>query len=630
MKKKLLFEKFTPTKDKDLWKVEVLKDLKGKPFEKIFWNTPDNLVFEPYYKKEILKDYDYLLSSVPGKYPFLRGSKDIEQENSWTICQEIANNDIQIAKKNISKSIETGVDSISLVLSSKKDGKGIVIENDEEFSNLLNNFDLKNTKLNISADNNSNILDFANYFGDYYIKNPLPKNELLKGSIANDPAKELITTGKLNFDSFFKIYENCSPFKNFHSIVIDVNPYHESGASIVQEVAIALTIGVEYLSKLTEKYKIEDIAGKIRFKMPVGSHYFMEIAKFRATRFLWSKIMESYGIEDEDKKKAYIHANTSIYNKTIYDTNVNMLRVTSEAMSAVIGGVEELTILPYNNTINNEADEFSLRIARNVQHLIKDECKLNKIVDPAGGSYYIEKITDEIISKVWELFNTIEDKGGIIEVIKSGFIQDEIKTVRDKREKDISFRKQTIVGTNQYPNSLDIKSSDLNKTNDEVKSSNTKILTPKRASEGFENLRFKTERFNKENNREITVFLATLGNLTMRKARASFSADFLSGGGFKVIDNNGFSDYNEAFTEFRKSGAEIIVICSSDDGYKEFAEDFTKLIKSESPNSQIILAGYPKDLIRPLEEAGINHFINVKSNVIEVIEKIQQKIMGSK
>ncbi len=627
MKKKLLFEKFTSTKDKDLWKIEVLKDLKGKPLEKIYWNTPDNLVFEPYYKQEVLKDYDYLLTSEPNNAPFLRGSKELDEENNWTICQEITNKEISVAKKNISKATETGVDSISIVLSSKKDGKGILVENKEQFSSLLNDFDLNNTKLNILADKESNTLDFAYHFAEYYMKNPLANNELLKGSIANDPVNKFITIGKLEFNSFEEMFEKYFPFKNFHSVIVDVNPYHESGASIVQEVAIALTTGVEYLSKLTEKYKIEDIAGKIRFKMPVGSHYFMEIAKFRATRFLWSKIVESYDVKDDNLKKAYIHANTSNYNKTIYDTNVNMLRVTSEAMSAVIGGVEELTILPYDNTINNEADEFSLRIARNVQHLIKDECKLNKIADPAGGSYYIEKITDEIISKAWELFNTIEDKGGIVEVIKSGFIQEEIKAVRNKREKDISFRKQTIVGTNQYPNSLDLKSSGINKTDDEVKSSDTKILTPKRASEDFERLRFKTEKFNKENNKEVTAFLATLGNLTMRKARASFSADFLGAGGFKVIDNNGFSDYNKAFTEFKKSKAEIIVICSSDDDYKEFAEDFAKLIKKESPNTIIILAGYPKDLIKPLEEIGIDHFINVKSNLLEVIEKIQQKIM---
>jgi methylmalonyl-CoA mutase len=427
------------------------------------------------------------------------------------------------------------------------------------------------------------------------------------------------------------MFEKCSPFKNFHSVVVDVNPYHESGASIVQEVAIALATGVEYLSKLSDnekKYSIENIASKIQFKMPIASSYFMEIAKFRATRFLWSKIIESFGVKNDDNKKLYIHANTSNYNKTIYDTNVNMLRVTSEAMSAVIGGVDELTILPYDITVNDEADEFSLRIARNVQHMIKDECKLDKIVDPAGGSYYIEYITNSIITKAWELFNTIEDKGGIVEVIKSGFIQDEIKSVQDKREKDIAFRKQTIVGTNQYPNSLDIKSENLNIAFDKS-NSESKILTPKRASENFENLRFRTEKFNKENNREVTAFLATLGNLTMRKARASFSTDFLGAGGIKIIDNNGFADYKEAFAEFKNSEAEIIVICSSDDDYKEMAEDFTKLVKSELPESTVVLAGYPKEIIKPLEAAGVNHFINIKSNVIEVIEKIQQKIMES-
>ena len=326
-------------------------------------------------------------------------------------------------------------------------------------------------------------------------------------------------------------------------------------------------------------------------------------------------------------------------NKTKYDAHVNILRTSTEAMSAVIGGCNSLTVLPYDMAIN-EPDSFSMRIARNTELILGEEAHFDKYIDPAAGSYYIEKLTDSISQEAWKLFQEIEENGGMLEALKKNAIQGQINEVKNKRIKKLTSRQDNLVGTNHVPNNseeapIERKTTPVEQNNDmlmdfykDEAEYTVEKLKPFRVSKIFETMRASTEKFNKANGKKITAFMATMGNLTMRKARASFSMGFLGAAGFEMIDNNGFANVDEAVAEGISSGSEIMVICASDDDYKEIAADFTKKIKAKNSNIVVILAGYPKELIEPLKEAGVDEFIHVRSDSIEVLSSIQNKLKG--
>ncbi|NOR45708.1 MAG: methylmalonyl-CoA mutase small subunit, partial [Candidatus Delongbacteria bacterium] len=256
------------------------------------------------------------------------------------------------------------------------------------------------------------------------------------------------------------------------------------------------------------------------------------------------------------------------------------------------------------------------------------------------GSYYIEKLTDSISQEAWKLFQNIEENGGMLDALKKNTIQGQINEVKNKRIKKLTSRQDSLVGTNHVPNNSEVapvarKAEDIEQNSDMLMNFyqndpeyTVEKLKPFRISEIFEEMRASTEKFNKANGKKITAFMATMGNLTMRKARASFAMGFLGAAGFEMIDNNGFANVDEAVSETISSGAEIVTICASDDDYTEIAADFTKKIKAENPNIVVILAGYPKELIEPLKEVGVDEFIHVRSDSIEVLSSIQNKLKG--
>jgi len=584
-----LFPEFEPNVNNEKWMTEVQKDLKGKPYEKIWWKTYEGFTAKPYYRLEDLKEIKHL-DTIPGRFPFVRGSKTPEMENNWIIRQDFDQADVKKANSLMLSSLQRGTTGVGIKFSKElrngmfeSNGKndGVVINNAEDFSTLFKEVILDAIPVHLEAGVSS--LPIFNLYTNEAAKRDIPLNKL-KGSIDNDPLKELALSG------FFPAGEE----KRFA--------------------------------------EMKELFSKSLKETPA---YLAEIAKFRAARLLWSDIVSAFKPKNEESAIMNIHAKTSSWNLTLFDTHVNMLRATTEAMSGALGGCDSMTVTPFDEPIK-EADEFSLRMARNTQLILKEEAHFNKIVDPAAGSYYLEILTDQIAKEAWAIFQQIEKNGGMLASLKAGIIQKQIAEVKAQKDKNIDLRKENLVGTNHVPNHQEIspKIEESKKIIQDnifsLKTDNTEViaekLTPYRASEKIEKMRLKTESFTQKSGKKPTAFMITMGNLTMRKARASFSMAYLAQAGFDVIDNNGFENIEEAIAAFTKSKSEIAVICSSDDDYSKIAEDLTRKLKEKNDKTIVILAGAPKELIEPLKKAGIDEFIHVKTNAYECLSEIQQKL----
>ncbi|NMD39116.1 MAG: methylmalonyl-CoA mutase small subunit, partial [Christensenellaceae bacterium] len=454
-----------------------------------------------------------------------------------------------------------------------------------------------------------------------------------------NPLMTLNTTGYFCEESSFVKLAECvkatQEYKNIRVITIDATTFNGAGASSTQELAFALSEGSEYISRLTDLgLSAKDVAKKMLFVFSVGSSYFMEIAKFRAARMLWANVVEAYGVDSNCAQKMKIFAYTGEWNQTVYDSYVNMLRATTQAMSAALAGVDYLEVVPFDFAYQVPG-EFSNRIARNVQSILKEESNFNKVVDPAAGSYYVENLTNSLAEAAWKLFTDVESAGGYVAKFKEGFIQSEIQAVSDKKDKNIATRRETLLGTNQYPNFLEVADEVITK---EIVSREiptlmgmkleepcccdkkmAEPLRPYRGSQAFETLRLATDRSGKE----PKAFMLTFGNLAMCRARAQFSSNFFAVAGIRIIDNNRFDTIEEGAKAALESGAEIVVACSSDDEYAEAVPRIAKLLGGKAI---LVVAGDPA-CKEELIAAGINNFIHVRSNVLETLKEYQ-KMLG--
>jgi methylmalonyl-CoA mutase len=315
-----------------------------------------------------------------------------------------------------------------------------------------------------------------------------------------------------------------------------------------------------------------------------------------------------------------VHAITSTWNKTVYDPHVNLLRTQTEAMSAVLGGADSITVLPFD-TAYEQPTEFGERIARNQQILLKEEAYMDKIIDPAAGSYYIEQLTDMIAQNAWSLFLEVQDKGGYSAAFKVGFIQEKINATLADSEKAIATRRINILGTNQFPNFNEIGAEKV-QIEEAVDcgcgNHGTEKLLPVRGATQFETLRFATEGATKR----PKAFMLTIGNLAMRLARAQFSCNFFACAGYEVVDNLGFATVEEGVKAALEANADIIVICSSDDEYAELAPAAYALAKGKA---EFVVAGAPA-CTDDLKAIGIEHFVNVKTNVLDMLNSFNSKL----
>jgi len=319
-----------------------------------------------------------------------------------------------------------------------------------------------------------------------------------------------------------------------------------------------------------------------------------------------------------------MHLTNATYNLSVYDPYVNMLRTTTSSMSAILGGADSLTVQPFDVPFETPT-AFAERIARNQQLIIKEESYFYKVADPAAGSYYVESLTDSLIKAAWELFLEIQEKGGYLAAVKTGFIQQQIKEAAQKRDMQIATRREVILGTNQYPNTSEQLKQDFHPEIFEAddrrsESALVETIVNYRGPQAFERLRYQTDLFSRQNKRP-KVWMLTYGNLAMSKARAGFASNFYGCAGYEIQDNAGFASIEKGIEAAKDSGAEIIVLCSSDEEYTDTA---LKAFEALHPNQIVVIAGYPMPLANELKAAGMEHFIHVKSNLLETLKQFQQ------
>jgi len=604
------------------WEEKIKEDIKGADYEKkLVWNTGEGFKVKPFYNSA---DTDELAFNemLAGKFPFIRGYKITG--NDWYIRQDIYVDDIKTANKKALDILMKGVTSLGFVIDPKFE------PTIDEIELLCENIFADAVELNFICFHNS--LKVVQYV-EKLVKKYNRDLDKIYGSVDFDPLGQFALKGifpvssETSFDLAKQMIETAAHLPHFKVLTVNGTYFHNSGSSIVEELAFALAKGANYLTEITERgISVDKIAPRIKFQMSAGSNYFLEIAKLRAARLLWAQIVKAYGCGSEDACLMNIHSTTSEWNKTIYDPNVNLLRSTTESMSAILAGTDSLTVNPFNSTFGRTS-EFSERIARNQQLLLKEESYLDKVADPAAGSYYIENLTDAIAEHVWKLFLEVQEKGGFLEALKVGFIQDTIEKTAWEKDMAIATAKEILLGTNQYPNRNEVIEQPLPDSvfAPKVKSDkNASIRTLKtyRGAQAFEEMRYKTDLFAQKGKRP-KVFIIPIGNPAMKRTRAQFAGNFFGCAGFEIIDNPGFNSVDEAARACLIAKADIAVICSSDDEYGSLAPALFDLLKNKTI---FVVAGYPKAILDNLKQKGIQHFIHIKSNILETLIKFQKML----
>ncbi len=614
--KEKLFTEFTaPTTQEWLDKIEV--DLKGADFQKrLVWRTNEGFNVQPFYRREDLKDLK-AVDSLPGEFPFVRGNK--KDNNLWFVRQDILAEDAKAANAKALDVLNKGVDSLGFTIPGDKVSKEFV-------ATLLEGILPQYIELNFKTCQR-HCVELANVLVDYFKQNNYPLAEL-KGSVNFDPIEKILTKGKdtsaLCAEAAPQLIAALKELPGYRCINVNSVALNNAGAYIYQELGYALAWGAEYLNVLTEAgVDACEAAKRIKFNMGVSENYFMEIAKFRAARLLWAQIVKQF-VGDRVLNctcgQMHVCAVTSEYNQTLFDSYVNLLRSQTETMSAAIANVDSIVVTPFDKPYE-QPTEFAERIARNQQLLLKEEAHFDKLVDVAGGSYTIEHLTDALAKEGWKLFLAVEEAGGFLCEALKGNITNAVNASNDKRHAAAATRREFILGTNQFPN--------FTETSDGKQpmqcccacgheEGGQAVLNKERLASEFETLRLSTEKAAKQ----PIAFMLTIGNLAMRQARAQFSCNFLAAAGYKVMDNLGFKTVEEGVDAALQAKADIVVICSSDDEYAEYAIPAFKYLNGRA---MYVVAGAPA-CMDDLKAAGIENFIHVKSNQLETLRAYNAKL----
>ncbi|ERI88833.1 methylmalonyl-CoA mutase, small subunit [Bacteroides pyogenes F0041] len=629
-KKEKLFSDF-PSVSTEKWMEKVVADLKGADYEKkLVWKTNEGFKVKPFYRREDLEDLK-TTEALPGEFPYLRGTK--KNNNEWLVRQEIRVESPKEANAKALDILNKGIDSLSFHLKAKE-------LNAEYIETLLKDIQPECVELNFSTCQ-GHMVELAELLVDYFRRKDYDLTKL-KGSVNYDFFNKMLTRGKERGDivqTAKALMEAIQPLPFYRVLNVNALSLNNAGAYISQELGYALAWGNEYMSQLTEAgLPAAAVAKKIKFNFGISSNYFLEIAKFRAARMLWANIVSAYHPEclrDCENKspdgecrcasKMAIHAETSTFNLTLFDAHVNLLRTQTEAMSAALGGVDSMTVVPFDKTYATP-DEFSERLARNQQLLLKEESHFDKVIDPAAGSYYIENLTVSIAKQAWDLFLAVEEAGGFYAALKAGTVQAAVNESNKARHKAVAQRREILLGTNQFPN-FNEKAGEKRPVEPkaccggkETCEKDVATLVFDRAASEFEALRLETEMSGKR----PKAFMLTIGNLAMRQARAQYSCNFLACAGYEVVDNLGFETVEAGVEAAMAAKADIVVICSSDDEYAEYA---IPAFKALNGRAMFIVAGNP-ECVETLKAAGIEHFIHVRVNVLDTLKEFNAKLLG--
>jgi methylmalonyl-CoA mutase len=612
--------------------------LKGAPFEKrLVSKTYEDITIQPIYRREDIAGLEHL-KHFPGADSLVRGSHpDGFLKAGWEISQELNACSPEKLNRLAHEGLQGGQSELNIAVGdligcqAENGCPGLLLDTVGDMKTALDGVAIE--AISTCWRSGPGSVPLAALFFAAAQERGLPP-EALRACFDNDPLAELVSNG-----------------------------------SPCQELAYVISTLVCYLEEMKARgLPPESVLPHIRLRVAVGSDYFMEIAKIRAARWLWSKVAAAYGVDDAP---VHIHASTSQWNKTSYDAHTNMLRVTAESFAAVVAGVDSLHIGPYDE-ISGHTDEFSRRIARNVHIILREECGLDRVIDPAGGSTYIEWLTDQIAAKSWEIFQDIERQGGMLACLESGSVQQAVEAVCQEKFKNIRTRKDRIIGSNMYS---DLKGKKLatkpaasgqkripadaaGLPSIQVSADATMIeqaiaaalsgataaqitaatgltatagglrvppLAPRRAAEEYETLRDASAAFAERTGAPPLILQLNIGPSRKYRLRADWTASFFEAAGFAIDGTRDFNTIEEAVAAVAAAQTEIAVITSDDATYLETVALLAAAVKAARPDITLLVAGAPGDNEPAWRAAGVDDFVNVRSNNYELNLQLLKK-----
>jgi len=570
-----LLQEFPPVSTQ-LWEEVIRKDLKGADYaKKLIWQTEEGLAVKPYYRAEDCAGLDFS-DAPPSAFPYARSARST---GDWRIREEIDATDFEEANKAAHSALLAGAGEIAF--------RSVKPENAKDLGALLANLDHVPVYF---EDADESLLRLLIVRLDWQ-KRPSPISTGWNPLENLDFAAKVITTAPAALVPF----------------TIPGEDFEELGATAVEEIGFTLAAAVDFLAEMQKRNVHPDrAAASITFSFSIGANYFFQMAKLRAFRMIWAHVVESFGGSRENAK-ARIYARTSRWNETVYDPHVNILRGTTEAMSAIFGGADSISVAPFDECYK-EPDEASRRLARNTQIILKKEALLSRVADPGAGAYCLEVITDYLAREGWKSMQKIEAEGGYCKTLADGLIAQALEKSLAARDRAVAVRRRIFTGTSQHAN-LTEKALGLIEA--------SRLGVRPRGSLVYELLRLRTERHAAQTGKTPRVLLAEIGDARMRSARSGFAANFFGCAGFDLVTQQ-FSNTDEIVA----SDADLIVLCCSDAEYLALATELITKLKARGRETAVIVAGAP-DTSEQLKAAGVADFVNIRSNPIDVLTKWQ-------
>lgn len=568
-----------PPVSTEQWESLICENLKGADYaSKLIWHPEEGLAVRPYYRADGLAGLSFP-DTAPGEFPFVRGARP---SGGWRIREKIDASDPEEANRVACAAVKAGAEEIAF--------SGSTIKNSSDLALLLAN--LNEIPLYFEGLNKEAVRTLIER---------LQKRPHRAGVSADiDPMADL--------DFSADLIRDLSP--GFRPFCIHAEAFHEHGAGSIEEIGFVLAAAVDFVAEMRERgLNADRIADSLSFSFAMGLEFFIQIAKLRAFRMVWANAIERFG-GTHAAGRAWIHANTARWNETIYDAHVNILRATTEVISAILGGADSISAGPYDECYR-QPDESSRRLARNTQIVLKQEALLSRVADPLGGAYLVESLTSSIASKAWKLFQEIETAGGYRKAITDGVMASVLERRTSLREQAAASRRHVLTGTNRFADASE-KAPDG--------SDAARMSSVPRVAEAFERLRLRTERFEKRTGRQPRILLAEIGDPRMRNARSQFSADFLACAGLASRKQQ-----FESAGQIAGCDADLLVLCSSDAEYFPIAGELLPLLTDSGRLATVVIAGNP-DTAEDLRNLGITEFIHLRSNAVEVLSRLQQQI----
>jgi methylmalonyl-CoA mutase len=560
------------------------EDSDVEPESLLVSTTYDGIAVQPLYTAE-----DTVTApGFPGLPPFVRGSRpEGSVATGWDIRAQHAEADPRATNKAVLADLEGGVSSIWLRLG----GDALPVES---LADALNEVyvDLASVTLDAGAEYEA----AAEALFDVFTEREIPASEAI-GTLGADPVGLRARTGEPHdvAPAAALAARVAAKYPKLRTIVVDGTVFHEAGGSDAQELGAVMAAGVAYLRALTDAgpgfdgLSVDAAASQLEFRLAASADQFLTIAKFRAARRLWARVTEVSGVSAE-ARGMHQHAVTSSAMLTKRDPWVNMLRTTLACFGAGIGGADAITVLPFDGAIGLP-DAFSRRIARNTHAILLEESKLAGVIDPAGGSWYVENLTEELARVAWQEFTGIERDGGIEAVLDSGALAGRLAATWAARSKRIATREDPITGVSEFAN-LTEKKVERVPVPSIVDAQGG--LPRVRYAQEYEELRDRSDAYLAEHGERPKVFLATLGSLASHTGRAGFAANLFQAGGIEAINPGVTEDTGDLVKAFIESGATFACLCGSDRSYGEKAGETAKALKKAGAQA-VLLAGKPTD-----------------------------------